>query len=164
MLLVLFVLFEVLLVPALLRLCGVKGPLLVSSTLVLLICPFIRFNPTADFCMRASIPSITVLCVLSALVLKPLVQREPLLGIRRKAVVGLIVVLLLGSFTPAMEFYRGFNAVSKRGIAKSVNDTFGSFEGREGWPRTNYVIHNSNEKTPPFLLIASDREFGSFVS
>lgn len=149
-----FIAVEALLIPLLLRLAGVRGPLLFVVAALLVLCPLIRFNSTADFCMRVSIPAVMILCALSAKVLTALFEGAmPKLG-RRIAACALIVVLAFGAYTPIIEFYRGFASVAEKGIEASVNDPFITFEGKSGWPRSNFTVQDGGDGEPLFKLIA----------
>lgn len=81
---------------------GRDGLLIV--TVCLLIFPFFQIGPSADFMMRASIPSLTILALLvSEVVARPRVDA----GRREKgARTMLSVALLIGSVTPAHELLR----------------------------------------------------------
>lgn len=154
-----FVVSEALLLPLALRLCGVRGPLLLLSTLLLLLCPWIRTSQPADFCMRVSIPSIMCLCVLCAIVCANASYARTDKA-RLAATLFLVVLLVLGAATPAFEFYRGFDSVSRKGIAASINDPFVTFENidifkkKNMWPRTNYVTPPNQSESIFFKHIA----------
>ena len=77
-----------------------KDPLFYISLLMLMICPLIRVGGSIDFCMRASIPSLLVLCLL---VTDSLVKTWKT-SKRHFAV--LLIVFLLGSITPIHEIGR----------------------------------------------------------
>ena len=161
-----FVLLEGLLIPLLLRCAGFRGALLVSTMLILFISPFIRFNLTADFCMRVSIPAILVLCVLCMKATTMLLDKGPdrfrfgdVSALRWKvSTTALVIVLLIGAATSVMEFYRGFDSVARIGIEASVNDPFVTFEGRDGWPRTNFVVKPDENAIPMFSSIAQNSD------
>lgn len=154
-----FVVSEVLLIPLALRLCGVRGPLLLLPTVLLLLCPWIRTSDASDFCMRVSIPAIMCLCVLCAVVCAdaPYVKTDKT---RLAPTLFLVVLLVLGAVTPAFEFYRGFDSVSRKGIAASVYDPFVTFENidifreKNMWPRTNYVTPPNQSDSLFFKYIA----------
>lgn len=79
-----------------------KNPLFNITVLSLFLIPLIRIGWTnTDFGMRASIPALFILMVL---VIKYLFSQQ----INRTLKTALVIVLLLGTITPAIEFYRGF--------------------------------------------------------
>lgn len=141
-----FLFVEGLMLPLVLRLLGVKGPLLTSAAVTLLVCPFVRFSWTADFCMRASVPAVITLCVLSIGVVMGVSHGQNTLR-KRIAIAALLVLIILGSVTPIYEFHRGFQSVLSVGIEESLNDPFITFEGRDGWPRTNFVVREEDAKS-----------------
>ncbi len=88
-----------------------KKDLLFNVIIVtLLLIPFLRIDNQNNFCMRASIPSIIILTILCIRFLF-----EEKRGIRKYL---LIMLLLVGSATPMVEFYRGFYNIYN---AKRVN-------------------------------------------
>ena len=78
------------------------GKNLVFQITVLLLCtiPFFRYADTADFCMRASIPSLFILMIF---VIKYLVQNN-----NKTVKLFLCTILFFGALTPEMEFFRSF--------------------------------------------------------
>ncbi len=154
-----FVVAEALLIPLALRLCGVGGPLLLLSTVLLLLCPWIRTSQPADFCMRVSIPAIMCLCLLCAIVCMDASYARTD-KTRLAPTLFLVVLLVLGAVTPAFEFYRGFDSVSRKGIVASINDPFVTFENvdifkkKNMWPRTNYVTQPNQSDSLFFKYIA----------
>lgn len=97
----LFLLIEVLLYYVLIFRYHRKNPLLYISLATLILCPLIRIGGGNDFCMRASIPALLVLCLL---VTECLLNSWKTHKIRFFA---LLVVLLIGSITPIHELARG---------------------------------------------------------
>lgn len=72
------------------------------------LCPLIHVGTAADFCMRASIPVVFIIMIFC---IRYLFDHKDLLlkkggGIKRAAYLALIVVLLIGATTPAVEFIR----------------------------------------------------------
>lgn len=89
-----------------------KEPLYYICTLSLLIFPFIHIGYSADFCMRASIPALVILClfIIQALESSEFVKKKVLYGL-------LIILLAIGSITPIHEISRTVINTS-RGIIK----------------------------------------------
>ena len=78
-----------------------KNPLYYLSLFMLLICPFFRVGTgSQDFCMRASIPALLVLCLL---VTKSLYAARKTNRLRFGV---LLAVFLIGCFTPVHEYFR----------------------------------------------------------
>ena len=77
-----------------------KNPLFYISLLTLMVCPLIRVGSSIDFCMRVSIPSILVLCLLVSETLFETWKTHK----RHFAV--LLVISLLGCITPVHEICR----------------------------------------------------------
>lgn len=77
-----------------------KNPLFYISLLTLMICPLVRVGGSIDFCMRVSIPSIVVLCLLVSESLFKTWKTNK----RHFAV--LLVIFLLGCVTPVHEICR----------------------------------------------------------
>lgn len=87
----------------------------------LFLIPLIQVGRTTDFCMRASIPSLLVLCVLTADFLsfaEPDGQKKLFFARPKFKKALLILVLLVGALTPIHEFYRtivnSFSGVQQR--------------------------------------------------
>lgn len=77
-----------------------KNPLFYISLLTLMICPFVRVGESIDFCMRVSIPSLVVLCLLVSDSLFETWKTSK----RHFAV--LLAIFLLGCVTPIHEICR----------------------------------------------------------
>lgn len=79
----------------------------------LTLCPFIVIGGYGDFCMRASIPSLIIIMVYVVRVLISSEETGTVLSFSwcKKA---LIILLIIGAFTPAMEFFRGFYLKDQR--------------------------------------------------
>lgn len=144
-----FILVEVLALPIALRACSIRGPILTISFYFLLLCPWITISKFPDFCMRTSIPALLCLCVFSAKVLTSYVETRPPRHLRLP-IVSLLVILLLGSATPMIEFYRGISTVARYGVEKGIRDPYKTFDSPEwlkkdsDWPRSNYVADSSS--------------------
>ena len=102
---------------------------------MLLIFPFIKVGYAYDFVMRASIPSLLYLYLISvtfvfeeSYVLKKqkdeLVENKKYLKdlFLRYSYILVIACLVLGAFTPAVEFIRGFRQVKLRGVDDIMTD------------------------------------------
>ncbi|MBQ8357380.1 MAG: hypothetical protein IJX39_06170 [Clostridia bacterium] len=97
-------------------------------------CPLFSIGTDFDFCMRASIPTVFILMLLSvkflfeheeALTLRHDLTRE--LRVGRVLCVVLIVALLIGSVTAMRDFGNGFWAVGTAGKLNVVNDKIYTF-------------------------------------
>lgn len=97
----LFLAVEVLLYFVLIFRYHQKNPLFYISLAMLVICPFIRIGGGNDFCMRASIPALLVLCLL---VTECLLDSWKTHKLRFFA---LVAVFLIGSITAVHELSRG---------------------------------------------------------
>lgn len=115
--------------------------------LSLLIIPRVHVGTGTDFCMRGSIPAIFVLMVYTLDYLvssktanigkKRLVKQKCLTTI-------LIIVLLLGATTPAIEIFRGIYHVVNEKNMKLVDDSLYSFENNSdsyNFTTANYKDH-----------------------
>ena len=89
-----------------------KDPLFYIMAFTIIIAPCIRVGIGADYCMRSTIPAVTLLVIACGKKLVPYIERN-----RKEAValgkkvccIILAVVLIIGAFTPAMEIYRGIH-------------------------------------------------------
>lgn len=112
-----------------------KNILFYIAGISLMIIPAIRIGHGTDFCMRGSIPALFLIMVYSAdyLINTDWKVKEKVLPLkhapaRRTVSVLLILVLLIGAMTPAMEFYRGiYHVVSERKLSLPCDTTY-SFE------------------------------------
>ena len=77
-----------------------KNPLYYISLAMLIVCPFVRINGGNDFCMRASMPSLLVLCLFVTESLFITWKKEKL------RFAALLLAFLIGCITPAHEFIR----------------------------------------------------------
>lgn len=77
-----------------------KNPLYYLSLGMLILCPFVRINGGNDFCMRASMPSLLVLCLFVTESLFATWKKEKI----RFSV--LLMAFLIGCVTPAHEFMK----------------------------------------------------------
>lgn len=150
---VLFLLLEVA-VPllALLR-DNARTPLYWAVAATLALCPLIAVGQASDFCMRASIPALTALMVLS---LKLLLDEHRLRqGHRhglRPAAAALAVFLLIGAATPLTEVERGVLAVRRAGRLNLVADRIGTLRDK-GTDYSNFLAFNAQDK-PFFQYLA----------
>lgn len=85
-----------------------KDPLYYVTLVWLGICPLLRVGFGGDFCMRASIPALLILCLL---VMQSL--QESLRSKKYGAFCGMIVLLLIGSVTPIYEINRTIYMTAK---------------------------------------------------
>lgn len=99
-----------------------KDPVFLVSVLSLLLVPLFQVGYNMDFSMRASIPGLTILCVLCIRFLLDAAQDHS----RRCAACILAGLLLLGSVTPLMEFERGVYKVRRAGTIFLTADPFGT--------------------------------------
>ncbi len=112
------------------------------------LCPLIHVGTAADFCMRASIPvvfMIMIFCIRYLLDHKELLLKKGG-GVKRAVYLALIVVLLMGVTTPAMEFIRGVRDFSfgQRAFdwTYTMDQIFtGSLEGTD----RNFIASNYRE-------------------
>lgn len=132
---VVFILFEFLILMILLFRKNIKNYLYYVTLIMLLIFPFIKVGYAYDFVMRASIPSLLYLYLISvkfvfeeSYVLKKqkdeLVENKKYLKdlFLRYSYILVIACLVLGAFTPAVEFIRGFRQVKLRGVDDIMTD------------------------------------------
>ena len=77
-----------------------KNPLYWISLATLLVCPLVRIGGSGDFCMRASIPSLLILCLL---VMESLYKSW---AENRRWFYGILAFFLIGAITPVHEFIR----------------------------------------------------------
>lgn len=87
-----------------------REPMFYLIAFLLIIGPCIRVGISADFCMRATIPALTLLAVACGKKLVSYIERErqkPVNIWEKRSCIALAVVLLIGSVTPATEIYRG---------------------------------------------------------
>ena len=80
------------------------------SIVMLFLIPFLRLDQQNNFCMRASIP---VMIIVALYAVRTLIDNKK--DICKYA---LIILMLIGSATPIVEFYRGFHYVTE---AKKIN-------------------------------------------
>ena len=90
-----------------------------ATALILGITPLVRVGIAMDFCMRASIPAITVLMVYCCgFVLHSRVKGRS--SLMKACRVALILALLVGACTPLMEFSRAVVRYDERGTADQI--------------------------------------------
>ena len=101
----------------------------------LLIIPLLKIGGKHDFSMRASIPALIMVFILVA---KFLIEERGVLkntevksesksskdtaSLKKMTYILLVIFLILGTLTPAMEFLRGFHEVSEYGIHNEKYD------------------------------------------
>ena len=78
-----------------------KDPLYYITLAWLGMCPLLRVGFGGDFCMRASIPALLILCLLVMQSLQESIRRK-----KYGAFCGIILLLLIGSVTPIHEINR----------------------------------------------------------
>jgi hypothetical protein len=100
-----FVLFEFGILGRLLWITD-RGQILAISVAFLILLPLVRFGPSNDLAMRASIPALIFLCIST---INAFQNAE---RIRRRTLIALCFVLILGAITPLHEFYRAASLAS----------------------------------------------------
>lgn len=101
----LFVIFEFLLLSLLIIPVYGKSALFFTTISCLLIIPFFKVGTSIDFCMRASIPLLVVLCLFSIKALEKYFSED-----RQTLAMLLCTVLMLGALTPVKEIARTVEA------------------------------------------------------
>lgn len=128
-----------------------KDPVFYASWLLTLAAPLITIGTAVDFCMRASIPLVFILMVMSAKYIFDHAHelKEKKISYGKITCVLLIVFLVLGAFTPFKELERGFEAVIANGKINLVYDdvyTFKKFfSGGVGVRDKNFISVNFDE-------------------
>ncbi len=92
----------------------------------LLIIPFFHLGASEDFCMRVSIPGVTILAVWCA---RYFCTRPPMRAMSRTArlrFAAVIAAFLIGAATPCMEMYRGIYHAATEGTVRLAQDGIGS--------------------------------------
>lgn len=119
----LFVLFEFGIYALLIARKYYKNPLYWVTIGSLLIFPFFKMGSQADFPMRASIPALFMLFVM---IVRFLFEEKDCLkqkgSTNRMLYIILIVCLVLGAATPAVEIYRGCRQVALKGLDNPMED------------------------------------------
>lgn len=104
-----------------------RDPLFYAIAISLMIIPNIYVGPNIDFCMRASIPGILVLCVyFSEYVLEQLFRWKEARIFDRACCTALLIVFLIGAATPSMEIYRGLYYVVTEKTVELEDNSVGS--------------------------------------
>jgi len=91
-------------------------PLFYITSSIFVIAPAVKIGISADFCMRASIPAVIVLVVMC---IKFLLSEKDyddvrLKKLRRFCKIVVIICIIIGLFTPAMELFRGvYNCIEQ---------------------------------------------------
>ncbi len=120
----------------------------------LLLCPLIKVGDGADFCMRASIPALVLLCVM---IIKFLFGKFNYKQ-HTFSYLFLILSLLLGSITPATEFIRGIKDVVEHKEIYRTEDNIKTFEGKVGYDENGNLM-NSN-----FVTDYTDKKFFEYLA
>ena len=106
-----------------------RKPLFYITAFLLIIGPCIRVGIGADFCMRVTIPAITLLTMACGQKLVPFIERnkeKPVKRWEKRCCIALIIVLLIGSVTPAVEIYRGIHKTVTAGKLVQPADQIGT--------------------------------------
>lgn len=103
----LFIIFEFILLSLAITPAYGKSTLLFTSVACLLIIPFFTVGKSIDFCMRASVPLLVVLCLFSIQALKKYFSEG-----RQALAMLLCVMLMLGALTPVKEIARTIEATA----------------------------------------------------
>ena len=111
---ILFVVLEFLLYCLIIGKKFYKDVFFVTMVGMLLFIPFLRVDEQNNFCMRSSIPAILLMSVYC---IRFLFENK-----NKYASVVLGGVMLIGAFTPMVEFYRGIHYVSRAGRLNLVAD------------------------------------------
>ena len=117
--------------------------------ILLFIILFFKIGSANDFTMRVSIPSVMMLMIL---VIKSLLQAEHNLlihirnPIRRYKTTILVVLLLIGAFTPATEFIRATSTVIEHGKFGIVADDIKTLSGQPIENISNFVTEEPLHK------------------
>ena len=138
-----------------------KNYLYYVTLVMLLVFPFGKIGYGSDFTMRASIPSLLFLYLLCTKYIfeecsvindlkKNTVDKSNFMVVLKKySYIAMIICLLLGAFTPAVEFIRGFRQVANRGI----NDIM-----------TDYIISLGDENVLSLHQNEGETTFPNFVA
>ena len=141
-----------------------KNPLYYVAIVSLLVFPFLKIGGGNDFPMRASIPA---LFVVYYLVMKFLLEEKHWMAQKgttnRMLYILLIVVCLLGSITPLVEFYRGCRQVAIHSLDNPMEDYLytlggdgpGGWTAESGYEYANFVSINLEEQ-PFFVYFAKE--------
>lgn len=127
-----------------------KDYLYYCTIAMLFVFPFIKMGHSSDFSMRASIPTLFVLFLLCGKFvfdekkdsfeklsdnindIKANKKEYNMCQLKKYTYILLVLGLCLGTFTPAVEFIRGFRQVSLRGIDDVVTDYIKTLDGSGG--------------------------------
>lgn len=116
--LLLFMVLEFLLYAGVLLIRYKKNIFFMTAFISLLFIPFLRLDVQNNFCMRASQPALILFAVFAILFLFENYQEKKY----KMFSVILVGLLLLGSATPLMEFYRGLHYTFQAGKLALVQD------------------------------------------
>lgn len=162
---VMFILFEVGFYALLIGRKYYKKPLFYVMLIGLLVFPFFKMGGGSDFPMRASIPA---LFYLYYLVMQFFIQEKHWMQKKgttnRMLYMMLILVFLLGSITPLVEFYRGCRQVALYSLDNPMEDYLYTLSGEgpmgeleSGYEYANFVSLNPEQETF-FRYFAKDLE------
>lgn len=140
-----------------------KKPLFYVAMVSLLLFPFFKMGRAADFAMRASIPA---LFYLYYLVMEFLIKEHHWMQKKgttnRMLYIVLIVVCILGTATPLVEFYRGCRQVALYTLDNPMEDYLYTLSGdgpmgevESGYVYANFMAVNPNQQTF-FVYFAKD--------
>lgn len=147
--LLLFMLLEFLLYAAILFPQYCKNIFFQTTLALLIVIPFLRLDQQNNFCMRASIPALIMLCLFTLRFLFEKRRGRPL----QTAI--LSCLLIIGSLTPLIEFYRGVHYTAIAGRMALVKDDIQTLNGRFipmpefGWD-VNHQFTAQNYRTDIF--------------
>lgn len=117
-----------------------KNPLFYAAAVSLAVIPFFRLGNTMDFCMRASIPALVVLCVMCT---DTLLFRKKDTRPKKVAAAMLAAAMMLGAATPAVEIYRGvYNCIKYKTVrlAKQDFDSIGDLDEAGNFTAEDYNL------------------------
>jgi len=106
-----------------------REPMFYLIAFLLIIAPCIRVGIGSDFCMRASIPALTLLNIICSKKLVSVSENKSLKTanrLERICSIALTVTLCIGALTPAMEFYRGIHKTVTAGQLVQPADEIGT--------------------------------------
>ena len=146
---VLFCLLEFALLALLLIKENRKKPLYWFAVISLFVLGAFRMGTAADFAMRATIPALFVLMVLTInhfndniVIRKEASERYVCL---RRTSIALIAVLIIGSITPLVECFRAFNAVYVEGKLNLAADRIVAFSDKPVKDYKNFMSEHYRE-------------------
>lgn len=117
-----------------------KDPLYYALWAIFIIFPYFHIGKSLDFGMRATIPALFVLMVYAGRFLAAHWRER---GANKICAVALLVCLIIGSATPAVEIYRGLYHVDVRKTIKLEDRSLMTFDTEE--PNYNFVTPDPQE-------------------